>query len=313
VWSALDLLLEGFVFALIGLQLKGNLERLAETELGVWANVGIASIILVAVILVRPLFVFPTYYVSLLEGGPDLGKRQAMQEQRAARWLDRERKRGREPSAQTLARVNGGRAVQADKRMNWRELAVVSWTGMRGVVTLAAAASIPESLPERDTLVFIAFFVTVGTLLLQGLTLPLVITSLKVTDPGQEQRDLDEERRVTVLALEEGVAFADAHRDDWAAKYGERVADAVLERMRAQIARQSQESLEESAEDSVLARPDFVQMLELRKDIIRFRREVLIRERDAGSIDEEVMREVLLGIDAEEFALDTSAQSRMRG
>ena len=40
---------------------------------------------------------------------------------------------------------------------------------------------------------------------------------------------------------------------------------------------------------------------------------MLIRERDAGTIDEEVMREVLLGIDAEEFALDTSAPVRLRG
>jgi NhaP-type Na+/H+ or K+/H+ antiporter len=314
VWSAIDLLLEGFVFALIGLQLKGNLEGLAETDLGVWATVGIAAIVLAAVIVVRPLFVFPTYYLSLFgdrrdrRAGGNIDKRQALQQKRAKAWLERERKRGREPDAQTLARVNG-RRDEPDKPMNWRELAVVSWTGMRGVVTLAAAASIPESLAVRDTLVFIAFFVTVGTLLLQGLTLPLVIRGLRVTDPDQRARDLEEERRVTAIALDEGVAFADAHRDEWAATYGAGIVDVVLERMRGQIARGSAEE----PDDTELSRPDFDQILRLRKEIIRFRREVLIRERDAGSIDEEVMREVLLGIDAEEFALDTSAQARMRG
>ena len=313
VWSALDLLLEGFVFALIGLQLKGNLERLANTDLGVWANVGIAAVILAAVILVRPLFVFPTYYVSLIGGTREAEKRQAMREKRARMWLERERRRGREPSEAALARLAQRSRPDADKPMNWRELTVVSWTGMRGVVTLAAAASIPEEVPGRDTLVFIAFFVTVGTLLLQGLTLPLVITALKVTDPGQKARDAREERRVAGIALEEGVAYADAHRDEWVASYGAVVADRVLERMHGQIARENAALRDEEAEEAATDRPDVDQILRLRKEIIRFRREVLIRERDAGTIDEEVMREVLLGIDAEEFALDTSAQARMRG
>ena len=313
VWSALDLLLEGFVFALIGLQLKGNLERLANTDLGVWANVGIAAVILAAVILVRPLFVFPTYYVSLIGGTREAEKRQAMREKRARMWLERERRRGREPSEAALARLAQRSRPDADKPMNWRELTVVSWTGMRGVVTLAAAASIPEEVPGRDTLVFIAFFVTVGTLLLQGLTLPLVITALKVTDPGQKARDAREERRVAGIALEEGVAYADAHRDEWVASYGAVVADRVLERMHGQIARENAALRDEEAEEAATDRPDVDQILRLRKEIIRFRREVLIRERDAGTIDEEVMREVLLGIDAEEFALDTAAQARMRG
>jgi len=318
VWSAIDLLLEGLVFALIGLQLRSNIEGIGATELGIWPTVGIAAIVLAAVVIVRPAFVFPTYYVSRFgdrrdrrEGGNN-DKRQALQQKRAAAWLARERGRGREPDAQTLARING-RRDEPDKPMNWRELAVVSWTGMRGVVTLAAAASIPETLAARDTLVFIAFLVTVGTLLLQGLTLPLVITSLRVTDPGQRVNDLAEERRVAMLALEEGIAFADAHRDEWAAKYGAGVADRVLARMREGVARQSQETSEERADDAAREPFDPNQILLLRKEIIGFRREVLIRERDAGTIDEEVMREVLLGLDAEEFALDTSAPVRMRG
>ena len=313
VWSALDLLLEGFVFALIGLQLKGNLERLANTDLGVWANVGIAAVILAAVILVRPLFVFPTYYASLIGGTREAEKRQAMREKRARMWLERERRRGREPSEAALARLAQRSRPDADKPMNWRELTVVSWTGMRGVVTLAAAASIPEEVPGRDTLVFIAFFVTVGTLLLQGLTLPLVITSLRVTDPGQKERDLDEERRVASIALAEGVAFAESHRDEWVGKYGVDVADLVLERMRGQVARESSQSEAASADAAGRSRFDSEQILALRREVLRFRREVLIRERDAGTIDEEVMREVLLGIDAEEFALDTSSAVRLRG
>ena len=55
---------------------------------------------------------------------------------------------------------------------------MISWSGMRGVVTLAAAFVIPETVPQRDTLVFLAFFVTIATLLLHGLTMPAVIRRL---------------------------------------------------------------------------------------------------------------------------------------
>ena len=65
-----------------------------------------------------------------------------------------------------------------DPAPSWRVPAVISWSGMRGVVTLAAAFAIPETVPGRETIVFLAFFVTVATLLLHGLTLPTVIRKL---------------------------------------------------------------------------------------------------------------------------------------
>ncbi|MBB5843978.1 CPA1 family monovalent cation:H+ antiporter [Conyzicola lurida] len=312
VWAALDVLLEGFVFALIGLQLKGNLENLSESDLGVWANVGIASVVLLVVILVRPLFVFPTYYLSVIDNKRDVPRIQAKREERAERWLRRQARRGREVSQENRERLAQQRNFRPERLMTWRELAVVSWTGMRGVVTLAAAASIPESLPERDSLIFIAFFVTVGTLLIQGLTLPLVIRAFTVTDPGQRDRDLEEEHRVTRLALEEGIDFAESNREEWEAKYGPVLTRMVFERMRGQLARSEAEAAADQQADAELGRPDREQLLQMRREILRFRREVLIRERDADNIDEEVMREVLLGIDAEEFALDTSSQARLR-
>ncbi|NQX12915.1 sodium:proton antiporter [Microbacteriaceae bacterium VKM Ac-2855] len=313
VWSALSLLLEGFVFALIGLQLKGNLESLAESTQGIWPSVGIAAVVLAVVILVRPAFVFPTYYLQVVDDRRERPRRAKQFEKRAQRFLDREARRGREPDPRMLARLDSGRAMELDKTMNWRELVVVSWTSMRGVVTLAAAASIPQDVADRDVLVFIAFFVTVGTLLLQGLTLPLVITSLKVTDPEQSQRDVDEERRVARVALEEGIDFAQGHRDEWVQKYGAPVADRVLAMMTRQNEFLQAQARDEEHSGGRVDGIDWNKTDELRREIIRFRREILIRERDAGNIDEEVMREVLLGLDAEEFALDTSTLARLRG
>jgi CPA1 family monovalent cation:H+ antiporter len=74
--------------------------------------------------------------------------------------------------------------------VGWREMTVSSWAGMRGVVTLIAAMALPPTFPERERLIFIAFVVVAATLLLQGLTLPVLVRRLKVTASGDDQDDL---------------------------------------------------------------------------------------------------------------------------
>ena len=81
--------------------------------------------------------------------------------------------------------------------LEWKERLLVSWTGMRGIVTLAAAAAIPattaagEDFPGRAAIQFIAFVVAIGTLVIQGATLPLLAKTLKIdtTDEDQEEKD----------------------------------------------------------------------------------------------------------------------------
>jgi monovalent cation/hydrogen antiporter len=83
-------------------------------------------------------------------------------------------------------RVLFTRVRARDPAPPWQVPAVISWAGMRGVVTLAAAFSIPlftgsgAPFPGRAEILFLAFCVTVGTLLLHGLTLPWVIRRLGV-------------------------------------------------------------------------------------------------------------------------------------
>ncbi|MDA2895368.1 Na+/H+ antiporter [Mycolicibacterium sp. BiH015] len=78
--------------------------------------------------------------------------------------------------------------------VGWREMTVASWAGMRGVVTLAAVLALPRGFPERERLIFIAFVVIIATMLVQGLTLPLLVRALGVTTSGDrvnaEERDL---------------------------------------------------------------------------------------------------------------------------
>ncbi|CAN5605576.1 Na+/H+ antiporter [soil metagenome] len=75
--------------------------------------------------------------------------------------------------------------------VGWRERTVASWSGMRGVVTLAAVLALPQEFPERDRLIFIAFVVIVVTLALQGTTLPFLVRRLGVHASPDEERDME--------------------------------------------------------------------------------------------------------------------------
>ena len=77
--------------------------------------------------------------------------------------------------------------------VGWREMAVASWAGMRGVVTLVAALALPQGFPERDRLIFVAFVVISVTLLLQGLTLPWLVRRLGVSASDAERDDAEQQ------------------------------------------------------------------------------------------------------------------------
>lgn len=113
----------------------------------------------------------------------------------------------------------------AQSRPGWRNPIIVSWVGMRGVVSLASALSIPlvlpnhQPFPNRDLLLFITFVVIVITLVGQGLTLPWIIKKVKPEEfPGAKS---DDQQRLEIeLALYEtashtlGSAYTDDVRDN---------------------------------------------------------------------------------------------------
>jgi len=99
----------------------------------------------------------------------------------------------------------------ADRNPGWRAPMVLGWTGMRGVVSLAAALSIPvalrsgEAFPDRDLILFITFTVIIVTLVLQGLTLPYVIRLANMPDPDftvppEQQKQLIR-KKISMLSL----------------------------------------------------------------------------------------------------------------
>ena len=83
---------------------------------------------------------------------------------------------------------------------SWRHVTIIGWTGMRGVVSLAAALAIPlrsktaNLFPDRDLILFLTFIVILATLVVQGLSLPLLIRWLGVKDDGSMEKEEREAR-----------------------------------------------------------------------------------------------------------------------
>jgi len=193
---------------------------------------------------------------------------------------------------------------------------VISWAGMRGVVTLAialAAADLATLDSEAShAIVVVAFVVTVGTLLLQGLTLPMLIRRLGIEGDVDHEEDERSLAAVKEKSREAGKAFLAEKRVEWEQKYGEvdlSTFDAFTKRM-TRVERDTDEAQE--VEDAA-ARPSYDDLVALSRGWLQVRRDILLAERDAGNLDEELMRELMTAMDAEELALDTRGATRQQG
>ncbi|MDE3025803.1 MAG: Na+/H+ antiporter, partial [Acidobacteriota bacterium] len=93
------------------------------------------------------------------------------------------------PLAAYIPRAASRRIRERDPYPPWQFLAVISWAGMRGAVSLVAALALPTSFPDRQLIVFLTFAVIVATLVVQGLTLPVLIGTLDVHDDGGVVRE----------------------------------------------------------------------------------------------------------------------------
>ena len=199
-WLTLQFLVENGVFLLMGLQVESLLRDLDESSSGPAEVVGISALVLGLLLVLRVAFVG----VEILGERRQQPKLDAMRERLTAisdrvdtmseeGGTRREGERGQRRMSQFRRRVQRGRAdvdYQESEPVTARGGAVLSWAGMRGVVTLAAALTISEEVEERTLLITVAFVVAVVSLLLYGGTLPLLIRRLGVSgvDPDR-QRD----------------------------------------------------------------------------------------------------------------------------
>lgn len=325
LWLSADLLLESFVFAYIGLQFPRVLDDLGDEQIG--PTLLLAGAVLLVVLLVRPAFIYPAHVWAMWRQRARLRRLQESVEsghweRRRARELRRREKHARRHPQRTIGRPGGGldaddfRARIVEPDLSWRDNAVISWAGMRGVVTLAIALAAAD-LAGLDTsashaIVVVAFIVTVGTLLLQGLTLPLLIRGLGVVGDADRVEDAAAVEAVRIKTREAGAEYLRAKRTEWQAAHGDRGLG-MFDMYATRMGRIEKDAEDAQESQDTAPRPSYDELVELSKGWLQVRREILIAERDAGNVDEEVMRELLAAMDAEELALDARGATRALG
>lgn len=253
-WRTFEFMLENTVFLLIGLQVRSIVTAAGQSDLG-FQRIAIACVaITLTVMIVRPLWVFPATYLPRLI--PAIRRK--------------------------------------DPMPPWTYPAGISWAGMRGVVTLAAALILPaDETQEREVLVLIALVVVGATLLLQGATLPWVLRHLGLTGPDPAE-DALQAASVAQRASAAGLRRLEEIRTD-----DDR--DEVLERVRRRSNERSDALWERlGGSDETPSRA----YARLRLAMIDAERQELLRLRDEGAVPDEVMRRVVASIDIEETVLD---------
>jgi CPA1 family monovalent cation:H+ antiporter len=189
VWDTAVFVLNVLAFVLIGIQISPILDRLNQGE-QVSATL-LAGMVFLTVVLTRIAWVLPASGIDRLEfTGP-------RKERQASRGKDRGRADQDGGNRDGKNRDGNNRDAEAAAQapgLGLRAAVALSWSGMRGIVTIATALALPQGGPDggfpyRDLIVFTAFCTVIGTLVVQGLTLGPLLARLKLKDDdpvGQE-------------------------------------------------------------------------------------------------------------------------------
>jgi monovalent cation/hydrogen antiporter len=265
VWEMVEFILNGFVFILIGLQLPEVLSASAGQKFPIKQLVVDALLISLAVILIRIVWVFPAMYLP---------------------HLINKKLRRLEPYP------------------SGRQVTIIAWTGMRGVVSLAAALAIPLTLdqipghppfPGRNKILFLTFVVILATLVVQGLSLPRLIRWLGIKDDGlmaKEERTARLKANRTALARLNELADRDPTKTE------------AMQRLRVEYEdhiRQVEED-ESEGEGSPL-RLFSAEFERLSREALQVERETILQLRNEDVIGDDVLRRIQRDIDLAEARL----------
>ena len=181
-----------------------------------------------------------------------------------------------------------------------REVFIIGWTGMRGVLSLAAALALPKLLdngsqfPQRNVIVFLTFSVILVTLVLQGLTLAPLVRWLGLANAAGPDCEEEEARRIV---MEAAVSYLELAKESRPNVPGE-IIDDIVEHYRHRLA-----SLHPAD-----ANPEYVtnhlSYLELSRETARVERETAIRLRNEGRINDQVLRRIERELDLTESRFD---------
>ncbi|MCW3798078.1 Na+/H+ antiporter [Sphingomonas sp. BN140010] len=252
-WRTLVFTLEALIFILMGFSLRGVVDRIGFEQV-LGSLLGPALLVTGAVIVARLVWVMGTE--ALL----------------------------------TTVRAMGMRSARP---LGWRSAAVLGWVGMRGVVTLAIALSLPAGFPQRDLMLVTAFAVILVTVVLQGATLGGVIALVR-------PKDIDPPAPVALPAAEAAVARVKFEAAEQVAYdgNGELIHPQLLETYRSRAV-----GTERYAADAdrfmEKIRPHFSLML----GVIAAGRAELLRLHREGQIEDEVLHDLERDLDLEEVGI----------
>ncbi|MEV0220194.1 Na+/H+ antiporter [Streptomyces sp. NPDC050704] len=263
VWKMVAFILESAVFALIGLQLQVVLKGLGEYEgtRAAWYAVALFLVVVVT----RFVWVYPATF---------------------------------------LPRLLSARIRKREENPTWKGPFIIAWAGMRGVVSLAIAFSIPltvhggEEFPGRNLVLFLTFTTVIGTLVVQGLTLPPLIRLLKL--PG---RDAQAETLAEANAQAQASRAAERRLDELVGDERNALPPPLADRLRAVLERRRNAVWERlGTVNPVTGETVDDTYRRLSREMIAAERDVFVRLRDARFIDDEMLRTLLRRLDLEEAA-----------
>ncbi len=262
IWTTVQAVLEDTVFLLIGLQVVPILRDLGDSGLSAARLVGLSLAVLVAVIVLRPMWIFPATYLTRLVP----------------------------------------RVARNDPAPPWTTPALLSWAGMRGVVTLAAALTLPPETPFRQVLVLFAMVVTGGTLLVQGASLPWLVRRLRLSgaDPAE---DVLAEAELMQRAV--GVGMVALANEAGRADHDPAVVESLRQRSLVRA-----NSAWELLGDPTRITPS-QQQGELMLAMLAAERREVLAARDAGSVPHEVIQRVLARLDIEEALIAANLDRKL--
>lgn len=254
VWDTLIFLLNGFVFILIGLQLRSiidDLEMYSSSQLLVYG-----LIVSIVTIVVRIVWVFSASFSPLTR------------------------------------RSKGNSENDSD---TWKNVMIVAWTGTRGIVSLATALALPLTLtdgsafPHRSLILFLSFVVIFVTLVVQGLSLPLLIKLLRLKNLYNQE---EEERKLRVYIATEVANFIDV-------AFPYEINDDVKSQLKSRYLYLI-ETLSNDKDKAKHRLPGVSEFLKAQSEIQKFERKILSQFSKDGTFNQATIRRVEQELDIEE-------------
>jgi NhaP-type Na+/H+ or K+/H+ antiporter len=171
----------------------------------------------------------------------------------------------------------------------------VSWAGLRGAVSLAAALALPAPFPERSLIILVTFAVILVTLVGQGLTLPAVLR--RAIADGTEL-DGDEATAARATAYQAGLDEIERARQDWPTH------QPLLDRLESGLRDRTQHLATGDPEETEERRRERVEHEEIQRGVIGAQRTAVIELRDRGEINDQTLRVIERELDLEELRME---------